>query len=226
MSAQLHFGEAAFGPALMKFAISYDGELRANGKPAHKQRIREQISPQLEELWQVSPALRYVTNYPWVPRKSGFGRPVIHHTAERDTPAAKPPADGDWLDVRAPVEVKEHKFIPLVRDSLALLCGLKITYFRKEDPGRLVYQGGDIDNRLKTLFDALAVPNEDQLVGAPPQAPLYCLLEDDKLISGFNIETHRLLTRPGANHHEVRLIIEVDVRVSRARAYNQVFLGD
>lgn len=42
---------------------------------------------------------------------------------------------------------------------------------------------------------------------------------------GLNVETGLLLTQPGASIHEVRLIIEVDVRVTQARIYNQLFLG-
>jgi hypothetical protein len=34
----------------MKFALTYDGELRANGNPKHKWEIRQQISPQLGNL--------------------------------------------------------------------------------------------------------------------------------------------------------------------------------
>ena len=103
--------------------------------------------------------------------------------------------------------------MPLVRESLSLHCGLKIIYLRKEDIGNLVYQGGDVDNRIKTLFDALSVPNEDQIIDDPnTDDPIYCLLEDDRLISGFSIETQRLLSNPNASTHDVRLVIEVDVR--------------
>jgi hypothetical protein len=41
-----------------------------------------------------------------------------------------------------------------VRNSFALHCGLKVLFLRKEPPGK-VYQGGDIDGRIKTLLDAL-----------------------------------------------------------------------
>jgi hypothetical protein len=114
----------------------------------------------------------------------------------------------------------------LVRESYLLTCGLKILFLRKEAPGK-VYQGGDLDNRLKTLFDALAVPAHPEQVVADASAPdpIYTLLEDDSAITKVEIETHRLLSRPGANTHEVRLIIDVDVRVAQARIYNQPFLG-
>ena len=43
---------------------------------------------------------------------------------------------------------------------MALTCGLKILFLRKEGPGKLILQGGDIDNRLKTLLDALKMPSD------------------------------------------------------------------
>ena len=230
MSVCHQTGEAACGLPFMKFTLIYDGELRANGNPRHKQEIREHFAPQLEELWRVSLPLQHVRRNRWVARKVGYGKPIIHHSVDHlyDFSAEEPPpAQADYLDTIAPIDVGGIRFIPLVRDSVALCCGLKILYMRKEEPGRLVHQGGDIDNRLKTLFDALAMPNSDQLSGlSHPISPIYCLLEDDRLISGFSVETQRLLGRSGANHHEVRLIIEVDVRVTQARAYNQPFLGD
>jgi hypothetical protein len=62
-------------------------------------------------------------------------------------------------------------------------------FLRKEEPGRL-YQGGDLDNRLKTLFDALSVPNKEQVVDDPTMVEqVYCLLEDDRLITKVDIDT-------------------------------------
>jgi hypothetical protein len=109
---------------------------------------------------------------------------------------------------------------------MALKCGLKILFLRKEDAGR-VYQGGDLDNRLKTLFDALSVPQIDQVVEDNSIAdPILCLLEDDGLITSVSVETHRLLSNPNASINEVKLIIEVDIGVTQSRLYNQAFLGD
>jgi hypothetical protein len=228
MIAVLHIGDAPIGLPFMKFTLTYDGELRANGKPKHKWEMRKHFHPQLAELWKISPALRYVSSNKWVARKGPFGKPVIHHSAEVENPNDLPPStDGDWLDICAPIAVGNRTFVPLVRDTLALQCGLKILFLRKEEPGNLIYQGGDVDNRMKTLLDALSMPNADQLINDPAaDEPLYCLLENDRMISGCSIETQRLLSRPNASKHDVRLIIEVDVRVTQARAYNQSFLGD
>jgi len=113
----------------------------------------------------------------------------------------------------AEIERGGRRFLPLVRKTLALECSLKILFLRKEDAGR-VYQGGDLDNKIKTLLDGLSVPQREQVIpDATIDDPIYCLVEDDALITGLEISTHRLLSRPNASKHEVRLIIEVDVSV-------------
>ena len=135
------------------------------------------------------------------------------------------PTGYEYVDTCETIERGGWKFQPLIREKLALRGGLKINFLRKEAPGK-IYQGGDLDNRIKTLLDALQVPNHDQVIkGAPDALTHYCLFEDDGLLAGLNIETNRLLSRPGASEHEVRLIIEVDVRVMQSRFYNQPFLG-
>ena len=116
-----------------------------------------------------------------------------------------------------------------MRERLLLKCGLKILFLRKEPAGR-VYQGGDLDNRLKTLFDALSVPQIDQIPqnerSTSTSDPIYCLVEDDALITAVSVETHRLLAKPGASKYQVQLVVEVDVGVTQSRQYNQTFLGD
>jgi hypothetical protein len=207
----------------MKFTLTYDGELRSNGGKDQKWEIRKQFHPQLEELWQIDPTLKRVLNDRYLPPGGTFS--IDAHHSEPEKPRKKPP-NPKHLDLCAPISRGGRKFVPLVRESYLLTCGLKILFLRKEAPGK-VYQGGDLDNRLKTLFDALAVPAHPEQVVADASAPdpIYTLLEDDSAITKVEIETHRLLSRPGANTHEVRLIIDVDVRVAQARIYNQPFLG-
>jgi hypothetical protein len=90
---------------------------------------------------------------------------------------------------------------------------------RRDHPGNLVSYGGDIDNRLKTLFDALRMPNTcDELAGVPPEAdedPFYVLLEDDALITKVSVTTDRLLLPPVGEEHinDVQLVIVVGVNV-------------
>jgi hypothetical protein len=130
------------------------------------------------------------------------------------------------LDLCEPLEKSGYNFLPLVRESYALHCGLKILFLRKEVAGR-VYQGGDLDGRIKTLLDALAMPRHKEQVIKDDQAPdpIYCLLEDDSMVSGLRVETERLLSHEDQTVDFARLIIEVDVRVRQPRIYNQSFLG-
>ncbi|HEY3915478.1 MAG TPA: hypothetical protein VGN61_13400 [Verrucomicrobiae bacterium] len=132
----------------------------------------------------------------------------------------------DFLDLCAPIEKHGAWFKPLVRENYALHCGLKITFLKKEPPGK-VYQGGDIDGRIKTLVDALAMPQHaEQIIEPNKEAEaIYCLMEDDAMVSGFEVESERLLGEQSNSADFVRLTIEVDVRVRQATIYNQSFLG-
>ena len=74
-------------------------------------------------------------------------------------------------------------------------------------------QSGDLDNRIKTLFDALKIPREASALpsDAKPdedQKPFFCLLQDDSLITKFSIEADRLL-EPVQDHSEVLALIRV-----------------
>jgi hypothetical protein len=133
----------------------------------------------------------------------------------------------ELLDLCESVEKHGAWFRPLVRDSYALHCGLKIRFLRQEPPGK-VYQGGDLDGRIKTLVDAMTMPQHVEQVlekDSTSLRPLHCLLEDDGMISGFEIESERLLGDQSNSKEWVKLMIEVDVRVRQATIYNQSFLG-
>jgi len=103
---------------------------------------------------------------------------------------------------------------------------LKILFLRNEPRGR-VLQGGDLDNRIKTLVDALGIPRDDwEYLNPSLGDPVFCLLEDDSLVTAVDVRTEQLLAPIGAGAKEARLVVEVDVRVSYPRAFNQIFTGD
>ena len=95
-----------------------------------------------------------------------------------------------------------------------MTCGLNILFLRRDSPGKVI-SGGDIDNRLKTLFDALSIPNRSQIVGTPEsnESPFFCLLEDDSLITEVRVETDRLLTPLSANKNENDVVLVIGVEV-------------
>lgn len=89
-----------------------------------------------------------------------------------------------------------HNFVPLVREQEDTYCSLNILFLRRDHPGKIVSGGGDLDNRLKTLMDALRVP--DTAAGLPdvPEEgfdPIFCLLQDDAQITALQVVTDRIL---------------------------------
>ena len=135
---------------------------------AHKHAVRQALHPQLCELWTHEP---------------------LRHKA------------GTWLDSApdpslpeagvALREVAGHSFAVLVQARLKLVAELDILLLRPQAPGAIV-QRADIDNRLKTLFDALRCPDTEQ--------------------ESVNVDTDRLLAPKSAE--DVDLTIKVQLRAS------------
>ena len=119
------------------------------------------------------------------------------------------------------------RFVPVVSKSKSENCSLEILFLRRDAPGNLIRSGGDVDNRIKVLFDGLRMPQEHREVGgAVPgegENPFFCLLEDDTLITEVHIVTDRLLlpiNEGESRHreHDVELIIHVKTDQDIARA--------
>jgi hypothetical protein len=91
---------------------------------------------------------------------------------------------------------------------------LDIRLHRPTGPGSILFTGGDLDNRLKVLFDALRIPTTLTEVGEDSPASegevFYCLLADDRLITKVSIESFRLLEP----HPDDENYIEVDIDVT------------
>lgn len=220
----------------MKFTLTFQGDLPPTGNksksPKKKSEVRRHISSQLDELWHVHPALQRLIANRLVPRTGGVLTDEEHHS--NPTIDQRAPAGPGDLDLCASIAVTNPthgtvNFRPLVRRSLALTCSLSILFMRKEEAGSVYMRGrgayGDLDNRIKTVLDALTVPPIDQSVdGGLPF--MYALLEDDALVTALNIQTRRLLNAPGTSASHVNLVIEVDVRLAESRHYNRFFLGD
>lgn len=185
----------------MKFTLTFEGDLPASGnkpKPDAIWKVRNAIHPQLCELFATHPTLVEMTHSNFV--DSAFPRVM-------------------WRDLA---------FIPVVRSDRKTVCSLDITFLRSGDAPGKVYQGGDLDNRIKTLFDALRmpVPGDAVLPPEPPQQPMRTLLQNDDLITGFRIRSDRLLTPVSGGKHWVKLIIVVHMTASSVTLDNASFLGD
>lgn len=177
----------------MEFVLYYRGDLKANAKPGFKHKLRKYFHTQLSLLWQQEPL-------------SGHRSFLKNHE------------DLEPHEMNIIKVVGDFIFAPLVCSKLHLVTSLAVTMLRPEPPGKIVTQAGDIDNRLKTLFDSLKMPTEQELPrGEKPEqdeSPFFCLLEDDSRITKLVVETDRLLD-PLAESSEVVLLLRI--RTSKLR---------
>ncbi len=124
--------------------------------------------------------------------------------------------------------VGAYLFAPLVYQEINLVAKLEITMLRPEEPGSIVSHGGDIDNRIKTLFDALRMPQAateipEDWKQTDDEQPLCCLLQDDSLVVDVSVRTDRLLV-PVSHQLEVITLIKVTTKSTRATALNLALL--
>jgi hypothetical protein len=168
----------------MEFYLKYDGPLKSNGSAQDKHSIREYFYPQLKNLWGIKP----------LSKRKNF----LKH---ENKPSILQEIDGII-------------FAPLICNALEFICQLDITMLWPEEQGVISKVGGDIDNRLKTLFDALQCPDANQIKPVKERfadkQPFFCLLEDDKLITSVNVRTHTLLRVENKNN--VSVLIHVMVK--------------
>lgn len=221
----------------MKFTLIYDGDLPSAGnktQPGPASEIRNTFHDQLADLWDGHVVFRQLARTARTHRFYGSfvgGGPPIYSPAELpryDDPF--PPLEPGQTDLCAPIPVPAAgaSFVPIVRNSLYLGCAVDILFLRHEEPWSLMQQGGDLDGRLKTLFDALKMPDPNQPVykgSKPVEDPLYVVLEDDALITDFSVKSGRLLGRGVKKRHEVRLTIDITIKVLRVSEQNQCLIG-
>jgi hypothetical protein len=204
----------------VELRLLYSGDqLFANGDAAQKHAIRRVFHPQLKQLWNTNPSLR----------KMAALRGACHLPTGTDLNGKEDEARGaffNWMGSRYPRG--SFQFVPLVEQELCLRVSLDILFLRR-DQHPLIQGGGDIDNRLKTLFDAFRVPSPTiEGLGNPSigEEPLFVLLQDDKLISDVSVTTGNILLLPQnapANSRDVFLVIHVRLKTSERGPYSVAF---
>lgn len=209
----------------VEFRLIYKGQLPAEGssgaRTKEKQLLRKEFHKQLRELWRQHPDLRqqaeskfYVYTTPdnqVSPPGPGVRQIVL---APEGHPNAK-----TWVEHIADDHQRcGGRFVPLVSKAGGFTCSLEILFLRRDNPGGLIVSGGgDIDNRIKVLFDGLRMPQTMSELGGLPleldENPFFCLLEDDSLITSVSVTTDRLLVPMDSEEkiNHVYLIIHVTV---------------
>jgi hypothetical protein len=183
----------------MEFTLHYRGPQKAatgrNKRKDHKHDLRRHFHKQLKELWKL-------------PQLSEF----------RDSLIVPEP---DALESRTPLRrVGQYHFAPLISSYFDLVASLEIVMLRPEPEGRIFVRGGDIDNRLKTLLDALKVPNDeaalpDNVSPSSAESPFFCLLEDDSLVTNVDIQTAHWLEPEVQDSDEVVLLLRIRTKPTR-----------
>lgn len=199
----------------VEFRLTYVGELlatrgddRKRQRALHVHDIRKHFHRQLRELWWTHPVLSRVVAF-----------------------AASHPNDGDMMHT---IHTSEgFRWLPMVTKENGLICKLEILMLRDRTPGNVL---ADIDNRLKTVFDALRLADSPNELGAkteggpvrptPDEDPFYVLLQDDRLITHVAVTTDGL---PGEvpnvpPENAARLVIDVTVRPYLVRTENLEYL--
>lgn len=177
----------------MRLTLHYRGPLKANGTPQHKHGLRRHFHLQLKTLWSQAPLSECPDLLKPRPREKEY-------SLLRNLPP--------------------FVFVPLVAAEMNVIAEVSIVLLRPEAPGGLLAQGGDIDNRLKTLFDALSMPQQANSLprGVEPtedeQPYFFCLLENDNLVTSVAVRTEQLL-EPDADPTIVDAAINVRTRTTR-----------
>jgi hypothetical protein len=196
----------------MQFHLVYAGNLLKSGNKGHtweKHQIRRYLHPQLKRLWETHPLLAfYAQKNHW--EQGGLASfPVAHARTKTE-------------------EIAKHfeGYVPLVMADFGMVCELEILFLRAEPPGKLLQRGGagggDIDNRMKVLFDGLCMPERGQVRlrgdDAPDPDPMYVLVQDDSLITSLTVTADRFLAAAGdadpADPAEACVIVSVNVKVA------------
>ena len=185
----------------MEFTLHYRGPLKAastrNKRKDHKHCLRRHFHNQLKELWKL-PQLSEFDNALAIPEPTMAeeSRTLLRH-------------------------VGQYHFAPLVGSYFALVASLEVIMLRPEPEGWIFQRSGDIDNRLKTLLDALKAPNEPAALPdnlpppAPEETPFFCLLEDDSFITNVDIRTAHWLEPEAQDSDEVVLLLRIRTKATR-----------
>lgn len=191
----------------VEFRLVYRGTLPSQGggrggtHVKEKHEIRRQFHPQLKELWKRNHYLKNLAT-------------PVHVLNE----AGESQLQNRWEFLASKFLDSGYRYLPLVNSIWGLGCSIDILFLRRDDPGGLICDGGDLDNRIKVLWDGLRMSKHQEATKFAPQEgedPFYCLLEDDSLITDVSITTDRLLTPVGSEEliEDVHLVLHVKTKV-------------
>jgi hypothetical protein len=124
--------------------LAHRNDKRLPQRSLHVHAIRKKFQTQLKNLWRSHPVLAHL-EHPLIDLSV-----IAPHTKIEDNPVKS-------------IERYGYSWLPIVQRNNGLVCELDILMLREGSPGGALH---DIDNRLKTVFDALRMANGPQELGA------------------------------------------------------------
>ena len=210
----------------VQFRLLYEGRLESSGNKRRmgpkKHAIRQVLHFQLKRLWHTNKSLQMLALNQEIPSRKW-------HELRTQIFGSKYNEPGITDDQR--FEIALHymahnwerlgcNFLPLITGRIALRCRLNILLLRPNE-GKYIFERGDIDGQLKTLIDALKMPETNEDIGRTEEVieaeynPFYCLLADDKLITDVHVTTDELLLLPHEREmNAVDAFAVIDVQIN------------
>lgn len=216
-------GEVIEEENLLEFRLVYTGLLPSSGNSSQGKAqhvIRRYIHPQLRRLWNTDENLRQLAIHE--------GGRLAGTSLPRGTPDEERFIHG-LAAIGKNWRRQDFDCVPLVTPEQALRCRLDILILRLEEP-RYVLMRGDLDGHIKTLIDGLRIPDSAGETGGKgpegDETPLFCLLQDDRLVSEVRVTTDQLLLLPkdfSATANHVHAVIHVRLNHRNARTFGNIF---
>lgn len=213
------------GREMLEFRLMYKGPLPSDqgggNRAKYKHLIRKSLHRQLRELWKQHPALRMQaeTLYRKVHQNDNGSWNVAPVTVYSGQLHDEGGTIKTWVEhIADDHQCAGGRWVPLVSNVSGFYCSLDVLFLRRDTPGGLVSHLGDVDNRIKTLFDGLQKAEKVSDLGGHEidpvdENPFFCLLENDRLITACTVTTDRLLLpmEDGDKQHWVELVIDVKI---------------
>jgi hypothetical protein len=197
------------GEAPLDFTLKHAGPVlsgRSTYAKEKKSDLRYEFHKQLALLWRVHPYLKTLD-------PGTFARqPARKQRMDDIAPAVHYETDLYYRCLLGGID-----YVPIVSYGHRMHCQLAIRLHSRRSPGGIIHQGADLDNRLKVIVDALRMPDPGQdTEGAASdgeEALMFCLLENDDLVTKLSIETFQLLSEDLKTAEPEYVEVDIDVHV-------------
>ena len=220
-------------PSLMKFRLTYEGEIPSGqSSPGQaKVEMRKSFHNQLERLWERTNFLKNATT-------TSASKPESQVQVRALSGGSLYSGLGTLGDKSLPYNEaignlyrqNGYRFVPIAREDAGLRCGLDILFLRS-DGFHSPVTAGDLDNRVKTIIDALKRPknaNELKDYSGEDDSLFYVLLDDDDLLDALTVETGELLSpNPSGDHRNPRwskIVVNVTITPYAVDGFNIAYL--